>query len=822
MLMHARALTLLALAAGALTANAAAQELDASRKQPSPLADVGREPRIIFKLRDAGTEGGRLQAARLLESVASRAGIGAKRIVPLHARLHVMDVEPTVAGESIETALARLSADPAVEYAELDRRRYLHAVPNDLLYAQQWYLQAPGGAPSAIDAERAWDITTGKQDVVVAFLDTGVLYDHPDLQSAGVGGRLLPGYDFVSTVAEANDGDGRDADASDPGDWVTAADRQTAGFAGCQQSDSSWHGTRVAGIIGARSNNAAGIAGTSWQPWLLPVRVIGKCGGRDSDILAAMLWAAGLPVEGAPDNPYPAKVLNLSFGAEGACSRAYQDVIDDIAALGALVIVSAGNEGGPVASPANCAGVAAVAGLRHAGTKVGYSSLGPQVALSAPAGNCVNTTGACLFSIVTATNAGATTPTIHSYTDQLDYNVGTSFSAPIVAGIAALMASVNDNLDSARLIERLQEGATKPFPVSADSSVPQCHVPLGRGDIQASECNCTSDTCGAGMANAAGAVEAALRPVADVTVSGEFTLGGAVTLSGLASTAAAGRSIAAYEWSLLCGSGTFTTTDPAVAVVEVPVTGSLTLRLAITDDAGRTDQAAVVVTPTAATRTPGTAGADGCAPVEVTVSPASWSVQTGGTRTFTATVANASDTTVTWQVDGLAGGNATVGTISATGAYTAPASVPSPAIVTVTAVSNQDATRSDSASVTITAAAAPPAATTSSGGGAVGALALLALLLAAFGRQKRNSAAAPRLFKSPAARAKDWTFRQRVIRAPSVAAGEQASQAPHQPSRVERFVQECLDTVPHRLRAGIVRHRNGDFRHGRRVTNPPT
>ena len=755
--MRIRSLTLLALAASAFATIAAAQELDGSRKPPSPLADFGSEPRIIVRLRSEDTGALEFKPRNTLESVASRSGVSAKRTAALGARLHVMEMD-AAADESIETTLARLNADSAVEYAELDRRRYLHAVPDDLLYAQQWYLQAPSVAPSAIDAEHAWDITTGSQGVVVAFLDTGVLYDHPDLQGAGVGGRLLPGYDFISSAATANDGDGRDADATDAGDWVTAQDQQTSGFAGCQVTRSSWHGTRVAGIIGARSNNAAGIAGTTWQPWLLPVRVIGKCGGRDSDILAAMLWAAGVHIDGVPDNPYPAKVLNISFGAGGSCSQAYQDVIDDIAARGTVVIVSAGNEGGPVSSPANCAGVAAVAGLRHAGTKVGYSSLGPEVALSAPAGNCVNTSGACLFSLVTATNLGTTTPTTHAYTDQFNYNVGTSFSVPIVAGITALMASVNDNLDSPRLIERLQEGATKPFPVSSDTSVPQCRVPLTPADVQNSECNCTTDTCGAGMANAAGALEAALRPVADVTVSGAFTPGGSVELSGLASVGASGHSVVAYGWSLPCGPGNFAPADSAVTVVEVPAAGAFTLRLAVTDDAGRVDRADVVVTPTAATRMPGTALADGCAPIEVTVSPAISNVQTHSAQTFTATVVNAADTTVTWQVNGIVGGNATVGTIASTGTYTAPAGVPSPAVVTVSAVSNQDPTRSDSASVTITSVLETVVAPTSSGGGGGGAFdtaALLALLLAALGRQKRNSAAAPMLFRSPSARSTD-------------------------------------------------------------------
>src|SRR5215472_10487785 len=104
-----------------------------------------------------------------------------------------------------------------------------------------------------------------------------------------------------------------------------------------------------------------------------------------------MLWAGGVAVSGAAANPNPARIINMSLGGTGSCLANYIEAIGQLAAAGVLVVVSAGNEGGPVDTPANCPGVAAVAGLRQAGTKVGYSSLGPEIALGAPAGNCVDT-----------------------------------------------------------------------------------------------------------------------------------------------------------------------------------------------------------------------------------------------------------------------------------------------------------------------------------------------------------------------------------------------------------------------------------------------
>src|SRR5205807_2705851 len=201
-----------------------------------------------------------------------------------------------------------------------------------------------------IDAMTAWDTTTGSATLVIADLDTGVRYDHPDLLAASAGGRLLPGYCFISDSFVANGGTCPGADASDPGDWVTQSDitGHPTECSGGTPQNSSWHGTRTAGLLGAITNNAMGIAGVTWQTQILPVRVLGKCGGFESDIDKAMLWAAGISVANTPANTHPAKVINMSFGAASSCTQADIDTINQVAANGVLVVVSAGNEGGPV------------------------------------------------------------------------------------------------------------------------------------------------------------------------------------------------------------------------------------------------------------------------------------------------------------------------------------------------------------------------------------------------------------------------------------------------------------------------------------------
>ena len=466
------------------------------------------------------------------------------------------------AGLSSEALARRLAAHPDVAWAAVDGWRRVQAYPDDPFFnagppvsngsggpvVGQWYLRKPDTTfVSAINAEAAWSRSTG-QGVVVAVLDTGVRFDHPDLG----GGRLLPGYDMVKDAAAGNDGDGgRDPDASDPGDAITEAEANTVGgpFYGgpprnCAEYDpltrryrgidSSWHGTEVAGLLAAATNNGFGIAGVAHGAQVLPVRVLGKCGGYDSDIQAGIYWAAGIDQPGLPVNSTPARVINLSLGGAGACSRAYQDAIDEVTARGVVVVAAAGNSASEaVGTPANCQRVIAVTGLRHAGTKVGFSALGSEIAIAAPGGNCVNILAGqpCLYPLLTTTNFGSNQPGPSGYTDSFRISVGTSFTAPLVSGAAAMILSMRPDWRQGDVLRVLQASA-RAFPEPAPGSgVVRCPAPSPDD-----ECHCTTSLCGAGMLDidAALAMTAASPPPA----SGGSSGGGAVGWGWLAGLAA--------------------------------------------------------------------------------------------------------------------------------------------------------------------------------------------------------------------------------------------------------------------------------------------
>jgi serine protease len=539
-------------------------------------------------MRDGSAAATSTAGPRLAAAMAQRHGLSLADGRGIDRRTQVL-----LGGRDLTSAqlAARLAADEDVEYAVPDERRHALALPADPLFAAnsgispaagQWYLRAPDSTfVSAINAAAAWDISTGSSQLVVADLDTGVRFDHPDLAA-----KLLPGYDFINDTETSNDGNGRDADPSDPGDWTTANECD----AGEPASGSSWHGTQTAGLIGAQTNNGIGMASVGYNVMLLPVRVLGRCGGYDSDILAGMRWAAGLSSSPVA-NPNPARVINLSLGSAGACTAAYADVIGQLTAAGVVVVASAGNEEGlAVSTPANCSGVIAVAGLRHAGTKVGFSSIGPQVAISAPAGNCVNTSGECLYPILTTINSGSTVPAANTYSDSSNYSVGTSFSAPLVAGTAALMLSINPSLTPAQ-VKSLIQGSARAFPTtSTDPTVAQCKPPTST--VQ-DECLCTTSTCGAGMLDAGAAVAAAAaNSLPSVSIAGgtaAVLAGSTVAFDGSGSTAAAGRSISGYQWAITAGSGIAAISGGSTGATASVVTsgsGSFTIRLTVTDSAG--------------------------------------------------------------------------------------------------------------------------------------------------------------------------------------------------------------------------------------------
>lgn len=594
----------LALAGAGLAFGLSMGEVNPVKRAPRAWAQsaVGDKARVIVRykagatlLRTQAAQAGGGRTLRYAQALAARHGLSLADGRMLAERTQL------VRGEGLGSAAlaARLAADPDVEWVVVDGRRFALAAPNDPLYpnglvgttpaAGQWYLRANGSTvKSSLDAEPAWAQSTGA-GVVVAVLDTGIT-DHPDLSA-----KLVTGYDFVGyavdDVATANDGDLDDADPHDPGDWITAAENASGDFADCGESDSSWHGTQVAGLIGAQTNNGVGMAGLARGAQVMPVRVLGKCGGYDSDIIAGMYWAAGLSSDtGLPANAHPARVLNLSLGSQDSCTAAYQSAMADLTAAGVVVVAAAGNDGLAVGTPANCPGVVAVAGLRHLGSKVGYSDLGPEVVVSAPGGNCVTETGACLYPLLSTANTGTTGPGSATYSTSFGHlTLGTSFSSPLVSGAAALMLSANPALTPAQVISALKSSA-RAFPITgAVAGTAVCQAPSDTP--QDGECYCTSSTCGAGMADAGVAVTRALAgPFPQVSVSQRTPVAGAsVELDATRSTALAGRAVTGYQWAITEGAdlARFTSaTNAARATVEATGAGRVELRLTATDDQG--------------------------------------------------------------------------------------------------------------------------------------------------------------------------------------------------------------------------------------------
>lgn len=410
------------------------------------------------------------------------AGIELRYSRPMSGTAHVINLLRKMTINEAKEICATISLSPEIEYAEPDYILSPAAIPNDIRYSEQWNLTAPTSNYFGINAQKAWNTTRGSSDVYIAVLDTGSL-NHADLA-----GRWIGGYDMISDPARARDGDSRDSDPTDAGDWFA----EDECLPGKGPRESSWHGTQMAGIISAVSNNNLGISGINWESKIVPVRVLGKCGGSLSDVVDGIRWAAGLPVAGVPNNPYPAKVINLSIDhySENGCRDVVtlQDAINDAYGVNASIITASGNYGSDASSnqifPASCNNVITVAAMGANGDNALYSSNGTVVDLSAPGGH---SDPIVKNRILTLYNNGVTSPTTDSY----EFKVGTSHACAHVTGVASLLYSINPSFKPSEIRSLLVENIT------AFNTRSGCNLfPI----------------CGSGIVNAADAVEAALAP----------------------------------------------------------------------------------------------------------------------------------------------------------------------------------------------------------------------------------------------------------------------------------------------------------------------
>ena len=488
-------INVLAAAVLSLSVGASAYAAGLPVKEPvrqSAAAQQGAE-RIIVKYR-AGSAASTDRSAKLaaVQSAVARASLGsaagrAGAVSPQHVRklgmgADLIRLQGRLSAAELQKVLKEIKADPSVQYAEADvklqrvdvrPRETKQLIPNDPYYAQyQWHLSSATGG---INAPAAWDVAQG-EGVVVAVLDTGILPQHPDFS-----GNLLAGYDFISDAETSRRAtDDRVPGALDYGDWV---ENDNECYAGSVAEDSSWHGTHVAGTIAESTNNGVGMAGVAYKASVLPVRVLGKCGGYLSDIADAITWASGGTVAGIPANANPAEVINMSLGGGGACDAAYQDAINGAVSRGTTVVVAAGNQASNASGyrPASCANVISVGATRITGGIASYSNFGAAVDLSGPGGGggVDGNPGGYVWQ---AGYDGATTPTSGAYTYM--GMGGTSMASPHVAAVAALVQGAvagagKDPLTPAQ-IEALLKQTARSFPVTIPTT-----TPIGSGIVDA-------------------------------------------------------------------------------------------------------------------------------------------------------------------------------------------------------------------------------------------------------------------------------------------------------------------------------------------------
>ncbi|GAA2751394.1 S8 family serine peptidase [Amnibacterium kyonggiense] len=474
------------------------------------LADELTPDPVAFVLTTAG------DAPTVQQLQSTLPSLDVQSVTPLGDGLASVEVSARTSAAAQAEALA---ASPLVTAATPARRFTVARVPSPVAgvspwYGEQWDLWDGASTKRAggfgVDAPRAWTRTFGRSDVVVAVLDTGIT-PHPDLAGASV----VPGYDFVSQTPGVltGDGDGWDADPSDPGDVCSELG-----------SASTWHGTFVTGEIVAQRDRV-GVTGLAPRVSVEPVRVLGGCGGSEADTIAAIEWASGGSVPGVPANAHPAQVLSMSLGSDGGdCSDALQTAVDDAIARGTTIVAAAGNEGTTMAntSPANCAGVVSVVATTRQGSLAVYSNRGSglvEPSLAAPGGSDADPVIGDIWTSTGAFTAKGNRPAIGT-------DVGTSMATPRVAAAIALLLSVRPGLDPASVMQRLSATAS-PFPSTS---------------------TCTETRCGAGIVDAGDLVGAkrVLLPTTSATITGAARVGGRLTAT--SGTWRPAAKAAAYRW----------------------------------------------------------------------------------------------------------------------------------------------------------------------------------------------------------------------------------------------------------------------------------
>ncbi|NYV72832.1 S8 family peptidase [Streptomyces sp. UH6] len=372
--------------------------------------------------------------------------------------LSLPDNSPATA---LTAAAKQLAANPDVAYAEPDHILQTTAEPNDPRWGEQWDLW---DEYAGMNVPPAWPRATGN-GVTVAVIDSGYA-THSDLEA-----NVVDGYDFLSHAPSARDGDGRDPDYHDPGNWAEAG----ACAPGTPARDSDWHGTHVAGTIAAQTDNAKGVASTAHDAKVQPVRVGGACGALTSDIAEAIIWAAGGTVPGVPANKTPAKVINMSIGGPAPCATITQLAINYAVSRGTTVVTSAGNANADAATnqPGNCDNVITVAASDRHRNRGSYSNYGAAVEITAPGGTFNDNPA---DGILSTHNTGTTTPGQETY----HALVGTSMAAPHISALAALILQLRPDHTPAQVQDVITTTA---------SPITSC-----------------GDDCGAGLADATAAV----------------------------------------------------------------------------------------------------------------------------------------------------------------------------------------------------------------------------------------------------------------------------------------------------------------------------